>query len=90
MSCDVQNAALVSVLMMMMMMMMLLMFTVSIDSKMSTRSKTDARDDPFLNDTFPDGFKWGAATASYQIEGAWNVDGIYYRLCVCVCVCVCV
>jgi len=24
---------------------------------------------------FPDNFKWGAATASYQIEGAWNEDG---------------
>ncbi|HEY3311367.1 MAG TPA: GH1 family beta-glucosidase [Anaerolineales bacterium] len=24
---------------------------------------------------FPDNFIWGAATASYQIEGAWNVDG---------------
>lgn len=24
---------------------------------------------------FPDGFIWGAATASYQVEGAWKEDG---------------
>jgi len=25
--------------------------------------------------SFPSDFRWGAATASYQIEGAWNEDG---------------
>ena len=24
---------------------------------------------------FPAGFLWGAASAAYQVEGAWNADG---------------
>jgi beta-glucosidase len=28
-----------------------------------------------MNKKFPKDFVWGAATASYQIEGAWNEDG---------------
>lgn len=31
--------------------------------------------DPFTRAAFGDDFLWGVATAAYQIEGAWNVDG---------------
>jgi len=31
--------------------------------------------DPFNRIEFGDDFLWGVATAAYQIEGAWNVDG---------------
>ncbi len=32
-------------------------------------------EDEFYYGTFPDGFLWSTATASYQVEGAWNIDG---------------
>ena len=31
--------------------------------------------DEFFAGEFPDNFGWGAATAAYQVEGAWNEDG---------------
>ena len=30
---------------------------------------------PAVDAAFPQGFLWGAATAAYQVEGAWNTDG---------------
>nr|XP_003405907.2 lactase-phlorizin hydrolase [Loxodonta africana] len=33
------------------------------------------REDEFLYGRFPDGFIWSAASAAYQIEGAWREDG---------------
>ena len=34
-----------------------------------------SRENDTLMRRFPNGFLWGTATASYQIEGAWNEDG---------------
>ncbi|OWK00146.1 LCT [Cervus elaphus hippelaphus] len=34
-----------------------------------------SKDDEFLYGQFPKDFIWSAATASYQIEGAWRADG---------------
>ena len=38
----------------------------------------EEEEDEFLYGTFPEGFTWGVATASYQIEGAWNVSGMFF------------
>jgi lactase-phlorizin hydrolase len=41
-------------------------------------------EDEFYYGTFPENFVWSSATASYQVEGAWNEDGkcqiLYYFL----------
>ncbi|KAM6178322.1 lactase/phlorizin hydrolase [Rhynchocyon petersi] len=34
-----------------------------------------SKEDEFLYGQFPDGFMWSAASAAYQIEGAWREDG---------------
>ena len=41
------------------------------------KATRDAQTDPFLNDTFPEGFLWGTATSAYQVEGGWNADGAH-------------
>ena len=32
--------------------------------------------DDFLYGLFPENFAWSVATASYQVEGGWNEDGM--------------
>ncbi|MGB3078041.1 MAG: GH1 family beta-glucosidase, partial [Saprospiraceae bacterium] len=47
----------------------------SCDTKAETDKKDQPSSSPKNNLEFPKGFLWGTATASYQVEGAANVDG---------------
>lgn len=46
-------------------------------SSIGGRGTAPALEHEFFYDMFPDDFVWSTATASYQVEGAWNEDGIY-------------
>ena len=46
-----------------------------LDTSAQSRVKDEAAPSPECARGFPSGFKWGTATASYQIEGAWKEDG---------------
>jgi beta-glucosidase len=43
--------------------------------KLLAKGVLDPYWEPFTKADFGPDFKWGAATAAYQIEGAWNQDG---------------
>ena len=44
-------------------------------SPSADRSPGSVPDSLIRKARFPEGFLWGTATASYQVEGAWNEDG---------------
>ena len=50
----------------------------SVSSKAGAAGALDSSSptfEPATEAVFPKGFWWGTATASYQVEGAWNADG---------------
>ncbi len=52
----------------------LLMVSFAMAKTMDSINRAET-DDDLLYGTFMDDFMWGTATASYQIEGAWDKDG---------------
>jgi beta-glucosidase/6-phospho-beta-glucosidase/beta-galactosidase len=46
------------------------------EQKLRSQTQAQATDGSADARTFPNGFCWGVAVASYQIEGAWNEDGV--------------
>ena len=49
--------------------------TLASGQEVSRHCAFNAERDNIPGGKFPTGFKWSCATASYQIEGAWNEDG---------------
>lgn len=58
----------------------LVLLAVAVAAAPGTRQTADDPNDHAYNYTFPDGFFFSSATASYQIEGGWNASGEHHAV----------
>jgi hypothetical protein len=58
----------------------LLLMAFCMTSHSAAHTRIDDSDREFYYGIFPDDFTWGVATSAHQVEGAWNIDGIFLKL----------